>query len=464
MEAFTPIPIAVGFGIATHALYFNRYECHLHGLRYLLGLCLAHFTSVLVLTKIGRYDIGAAIFLTSLEALGFLAGLYSSLIIYRICLNPLNDFPGPWYFRLGNLMFTTHLSKSDAYSKLQSLHQRYGNIVRIGSNDLSIIDPTGIEISYGPQSEVTKSHWYDADIPMISMHNARDRSVHARRRKYWAPAFSDKALGVYEEIVDGYNETLAKRIRDFNGEPVNVTKWFSLYSFDVMGSLAFGKDYGMLVSGEKQYAMALLSEALKLMAYHFPVWLVRILICIPGAGAGYAKFSQFCKHELMLRVRREIKTTDGNSVQRKSDIASWLLEAYHGFDHPEFDPMLQGDCRLLIVAGSDTTSATLTFLFYHLAKNPPEVQKIKDELRSIPKGLLSDKELKKANHLNGAINEALRLHPPVPSGTSRLTPENGLRIGETIIPGKCNFIIPQYVLGRGMHFIRWNSQIDPIVG
>jgi hypothetical protein len=35
------------------------------------------------------------------------------------------------------------------------------------------------------------------------------------------------------------------------GKPMNVTKWFKFYSFDVMGDLAFGKSYKMLESGQK---------------------------------------------------------------------------------------------------------------------------------------------------------------------------------------------------------------------
>ncbi len=41
-----------------------------------------------------------------------------------------------------------------------------------------------------------------------------------------------------------------------------MTKWLNLYSFDVMGDLAFGKSYKMLDSGEKHWLLKLLGEGM----------------------------------------------------------------------------------------------------------------------------------------------------------------------------------------------------------
>ena len=61
----------------------------------------------------------------------------------------------------------------------------------------------------------------------------------------------------------------------------------------------------------------------------------------------------------------------------------------------------------------------------------------------------SDVDIRNAEHLNGAINESLRLHPPVPSGVERKVPKDGVQVGEVFIPGETNFWMPQYVIGRG---------------
>lgn len=118
--------------------------------------------------------------------------------------------------------------------------------------------------------------------------------------------------------------------------------------------------------------------------------------------------------------------------------------------NPADDPMFQGDSRLIIVAGSDTTAATMTFLFYELARKPEEVKKLREELKPLTtKPDWTDMDIRNAAHLNGAINESLRLHPPVPSGVERLVPEGGVQVGDVYLPGNTQFWMPQYVIGRG---------------
>lgn len=217
-----------------------------------------------------------------------------------------------------------------------------------------------------------------------------------------------------------------------------------MYAFDVMGQLAFGKDYGMLDSGEKHWALHLLSEGMAAAAYLMPSWLFRVLTAIPGLASGYHKFIQFCVDELSWRVENSKKANENGA-----DITSWILKAYQGVEKPQRDPMLQADARLIIVAGSDTTAATLTYLFFYLAQDPSQIQALREELRPLTQGEWSNKDILVAPHLNGVINEALRMHPPVPSGVSRKTPKEGLQFGETFIPGDTTFIMPQYVMGRG---------------
>ena len=399
----------------------------------------------LALNRIYGLGIGDAIGLTSATAASFLAGLYGSLLVWRAFFNPLNNFPGPWPARLGNLWFSVHVRKSDAYYKLQAMHKKWGHIVRIGSNDLSITDPTIMEVVYGRNSEVTKSWWYDNDYPMSSMHTTRDREKHDKRRKVWVPAFSEKAVRDYETRITGLEELLVAKIAEHKDKPVDVKIFFNLFSFDVMALLAFGKNYGMLEKGEKHWALDLLDEGMQPLAYFLPTWLFRLLTAIPGAAGGFHKFVQFCVDELSWRVN------NANEADSKSgsDIMSWILRAYQGIDRPERDTMLRADSRLIIVAGSDTTASAFTYMFYYLAKDPEQVRKLREELKPLMSGDWSDKDINQAQHLNGCIWEALRLHPPVPSGVQRLTPPQGMEVDGKHVPGNTIFYMPQYVMGRG---------------
>lgn len=87
------------------------------------------------------------------------------------------------------------------------------------------------------------------------------------------------------------------------------------------------------------------------------------------------------------------------------------------------------------------------------------------------KNRLDSKDVSKAQHLNGVIQEALRLHPAIPSGFPRLTPPEGITVSGTFIPGGTIVVLPVYAMQhdevnyeRANEFIpeRWYSRKDMI--
>jgi cytochrome P450 len=227
------------------------------------------------------------------------------------------------------------------------------------------------------------------------------------------------------------------------GQPINMSTWFNLYSFDVMGDLAFGKSYNMLESGEKHWSLKLLSEGMDPLGFNFPLWFFRLLTAIPGAAAGYFKFMNFCSQQLDDRMKIE--------KMENPDVMATLLEHHKKNSTSERAaelPMLQGDSRLIIVAGSDTTAATLVHLFYHLARDPSLLQNLRTELGPLLEkdGSVHHSKIADAQLLNGVINETLRLHPPVPSGVFRDTPPEGIHIKDTFVPGNTTLRMPGWAM------------------
>jgi cytochrome P450 len=92
----------------------------------------------------------------------------------------------------------------------------------------------------------------------------------------------------------------------------------------------------------------------------------------------------------------------------------------------------------------------LTYTFYHLTQNPDIVKKLREEVTPLIKGQtdFNIKDAQNAQFLNGIIFESLRLHPPVPSGVQRLTPPEGIYVGNTFIPGDTTVLAPSYSMGR----------------
>lgn len=172
------------------------------------------------------------------------------------------------------------LGNADAYMKVLNLHKKYGNFVRIGSSDLSTIHPKATYAIYRPGSECTRAAVYNGD-PTPSMVSLRDRASHDRRRRVWSPAFSDKALRGYEQRIQVYDSQLITRVAQSSGKPINVSKLFNYYSFDIMGDLAFGKPFNMLQNEKEHWAVKLLNDGMETMAFLLPVWLFGDAIADP---------------------------------------------------------------------------------------------------------------------------------------------------------------------------------------
>ena len=99
---------------------------------------------------------------------------------------------------------------------------------------------------------------------------------------------------------------------------------------------------------------------------------------------------------------------------------------------------------------SETTSSTLTSIIHELLRNPDQITLLREELdSSVTDGAdISHQKLQYLPHLNGIINESLRLHPPVGTALQRLTPPEGITVDGTYIPGSTTVWCPQYVIGR----------------
>jgi cytochrome P450 len=94
------------------------------------------------------------------------------------------------------------------------------------------------------------------------------------------------------------------------------------------------------------------------------------------------------------------------SGERGSDILSLLLDAEDEDGSGLSDQELRDQVMTLLFAGHDTTTSTVTFLFFELARNPDEIEP-----------LVSGEQAAAA--LDMAIDETLRMYPPAWIGPRR---------------------------------------------
>jgi len=256
-------------------------------------------------------------------------------------------------------------------------------------------------------------------------------------------------------LVD-YNPRVTKAIdqllsvvqrHQLSGQPMDVTTWFGYFVFDVMSDLAFNKSSNMLVDGKEAYVFQTIRLDMFNIALftHLP-WLLPFLKRTPILNHNYLKFwnwiqaqiderSRVCDLDFRLFLTPEICLTHFlQNVPKTHDIFSYILDAYNCGPKTQQDKWnLHGDAQLIVIAGSDSVAAVLTHVFFHLAYDPFLADALHADFDALSE--LSNENLMQVALLDAVINETMRLHPPVASGTQRVSPPEGLWIGDVHIPG-----------------------------
>ncbi|TFK79961.1 high nitrogen upregulated cytochrome P450 monooxygenase 2 [Polyporus arcularius HHB13444] len=364
----------------------------------------------------------------------YLSALVLSVVAYRLSpSHPLACYPGPISLRLSKL-WMAFISRS-GYQHLyyKDLHERYGNVVRIGPNELSIREPSAVMALVGPSGlpkgpHVTGRLLTDKDLPMIGI---EDISSHMTRRRAWNRGFSSAAIAEYEELVGRRAMQLVQRLEAHQGRQVDLERWFDYFSYDAMYDITFGGGSELLRDGDENNVWSVLSEGMTAMTFfgHVP-WLGVYFGFLPAATRPIKSLLAACKGLVKQRMQRGSRTRD----------------LFHYLNHEDQKdkappPMRQlvDDGILAIVGGADTVSGALTSVLFCLLTHPEAYEKLQTEIDEYyPRGdnVLSTRCHRDMKYLEAVINETLRVYSPGLGGSQRKVPADGpgVTVGSLYIP------------------------------
>lgn len=144
---------------------------------------------------------------------------------------------------------------------------------------------------------------------------------------------------------------------------------------------------------------------------------------------------------------RHVKLVEEQGDEAKPTLLSKLYRARDNeADTLPFEELLQ-DAMAYIVAGSDTTANTLTYLVWTVCKHPEIKKKLLADLSGVPDDF-SDQDLKKLPYLECVVQETLRLYSAAPSGLPRLVPPGGATMSGHYIPGGYTVSAQAYSMHR----------------
>lgn len=395
------------------------------------------------------------------EAIGVvvrMSGIWSitiilSMFVYRIFFHRLRKTPGPKWMALSKwFMIRTDLKGQRPYM-FQELHKNYGDVIRAGPREVSVIDPNALSTIYGangPGSRCTRGPWYDFTVESTKMRarnlqTVRTMAEHNARRKIWDAGFSMKAIKGYEaNILDNVNLTIEQISKREKDGTVDIGQWCSWFGFDVMGELGFGRGFDMIKNGKTAHAIELLEQGVILiMASGNVPYIMSLFAGLPNPITVFEKW-------IIQTLEKRVKEGSSGCVER--DVFSHLLGEEKATGQKANFPMLTADAGLLVVAGSDTSSNAMAVTLFNMLAHQDYYKRVQQEVEDVFGDHLAD-DLEKLNKdcplLNGCINETLRLWPPVASGLQRVTPPEGMTLPNgTHIPGNTIISTQTYAIHR----------------
>lgn len=127
-----------------------------------------------------------------------------------------------------------------------------GPVVRIGPHDVAINDQEAAVKIHRRGGGFPKSSFYATAAKIQSMFSTRDRNFHASRRRLLGPCFAEASLVSLQPAVLNLAHTAISNMKnEFKVIGyVDILKWWTLFSMDVIGQLSFGDSFGMVASGK----------------------------------------------------------------------------------------------------------------------------------------------------------------------------------------------------------------------
>lgn len=219
-----------------------------------------------------------------------------------------------------------------------------------------------------------------------------------RRRKI-LPAFKQKRMPEYAKMITDQASSLTSQLENMIHTDCDIDALMSRYSLDIAGLTLFSKTFSSQ-SKEVSQAVHNLSE----IAYRETTspFLIPSFISM--------HINRHKRHVVQL-MKRTIGDIVSQRLSSNTDNPNDLLSII--IDHHERDPnSIEEDVLSLLIAGHETTGATLSWLFILLSNHPKILQQVHDELDLVIRSDTPHYEhLKQLQFLGAVIHETLRLYP-----------------------------------------------------
>lgn len=217
------------------------------------------------------------------------------------------------------------------------------------------------------------------------------------------------------------------------------------FTFDNICKIAFGFDPEYLTpsTNRTQFAQAF-EDATEISSKRFRAPLPIIWKLKKHFNIGSEKRLKEAVKEIRDFAKKIIQEKK-RELNKKSLETEDMLSRFLSSGHAEED-FVTDIIISFILAGKDTTSAALTWLFWLLWKNPRVEEEILKEIKLKSESLVYD-EVKEMVYTHAALSESMRLYPPVPMDSKEAVNDDVLPDG-TVVKKGTMVTFHVYAMGR----------------
>lgn len=334
--------------------------------------------------------------------------------------------------------------------RVKSVHEQYGEVVRVGPNELSFTNPAAWRDIHTkgfvrPREYKDKPPGKDAEN-LISA-NEED---HARFRKILAPAFSERSTQKQQPLVQSSIDLLIQKLHqaitdDKSGTAavVDLLKWFNYTTFDIIGNIIWSSTFGCLdevryhpwIQVISQFKTALIAGAFK---FYPPLDDVIMFITPKSALADLMQVWKTTEEKVAQRLSME---------KNLPDVISHILEVNESSSALHMSrEEIEVNAMMLVVGGSESVTTVLVGITNYLLRDKSKLQVLTEEVRSTfqDEEAITGNSVSSLPYLNAVLQEGLRMCPTIPDGMRRQVSTGGTTVAGNFVPQGTVVSIPQW--------------------
>ncbi|KAH7347993.1 cytochrome P450 monooxygenase-like protein [Pyrenochaeta sp. MPI-SDFR-AT-0127] len=424
--------------------------------------------------------LGPESYLSTPTAAIYAAGLVCSVayvVFYRLFFHPLAHIPGPKLAALTFLYQTYHSFKNGSrfYKQVGLLHKKYGPIVRITPNEVSLSDPQNYETIYYVGSKYAKDpRFYDAFGMEYASFTSCPNELHRLRRgplnKFFSRAMVLELQSIVQEKANKLCSLIAKNSKA--GEMLDIHHGCRAVSIDIITEYMFNKCYDLLDARDLGTHFFELVRGIGPALWVFqqcpelsimnrlPTWMLKTM---SPPLAQILNLQEHAKQQILVvkadldagRVSKDARTTIFHELLTPNPEEGWV---------PPTPDQIKYEAYGILAAAADTTGNGLTTGVYEVIKNPKIYAKLTAELKAAfpdPNAKMELTVLERLPYLTGVVNESLRLSFGVISRLPRIVPEGGAKFEGYTIPAGFTVSMSSWVLHRNEDYFPHAQEFIP---